>query len=409
MASKHLYDLAFAYKKTRLWKKMDDTELFAIALPDGETGYCSVMGDMGEHIALALYVGQAGLDSYRKLVLGVNLMDELDPSTMLSQNCLQCAFESREALSDEEAAAVRSYTRANGITLRGPHAWPQFLKYVPRRYPWHIQEETDWAYMEEALSAAIALSAILDGNRRRDLGFVPILDDTPAAIPLVVRQNGEYVLLRTDLPEAAPEEWPAPPAPERKTVDKLRKLKKKGIYQCGILWLPGFIEESGEDQGPPQLACMLLCVDSRRHFILPVEPVLGFSDHPELLIQSLTESLLREKTCPSAMKVRDEETRALLENFCAAVGVLLSLDEHLPVLDDVRENLIHSIMNSYEDEDEDTDDDELDAESLEWLMDLTDEEIRNLPAPLAESLAFMAEHGILPETLGWRVLRALRR
>ena len=68
-----LYRLAFAYKKTKLWKKLSDGQLFAVALSDGETGYCSVMGALGEHIALALYPGASGLRSYSMLASGLSL------------------------------------------------------------------------------------------------------------------------------------------------------------------------------------------------------------------------------------------------------------------------------------------------------------------------------------------------
>ena len=57
MASDRLYDIALNYKNTKLWKRICDTELFAVRLSDGNIGYCSVMGELGEHIALALYIG----------------------------------------------------------------------------------------------------------------------------------------------------------------------------------------------------------------------------------------------------------------------------------------------------------------------------------------------------------------
>jgi len=60
MKREQLLEAAFAYKQTRLWKKLMDSELFAVALPDGEIGYCCVMGMIAEHIALSLYVGSGG-------------------------------------------------------------------------------------------------------------------------------------------------------------------------------------------------------------------------------------------------------------------------------------------------------------------------------------------------------------
>ena len=52
MSTEKMFDLAFAYKKSKLWKRLYDSELFAVRLPNGKTGYCSVMGMLGEHNAL---------------------------------------------------------------------------------------------------------------------------------------------------------------------------------------------------------------------------------------------------------------------------------------------------------------------------------------------------------------------
>ena len=44
MASDRLYELAFAYKKTKLWERISDSQLFAVELLNGEIGYICIMG-----------------------------------------------------------------------------------------------------------------------------------------------------------------------------------------------------------------------------------------------------------------------------------------------------------------------------------------------------------------------------
>ena len=61
MATEKMYDLAFQYKGTKLWQQFYDDELFAVKLSDGEIGYCCVMGMLGQHNALALYVGEKAI------------------------------------------------------------------------------------------------------------------------------------------------------------------------------------------------------------------------------------------------------------------------------------------------------------------------------------------------------------
>ena len=402
MASDTLYDLAFAYKKTRLWKKLYDSEIFAVAMPDGETAYCSAMGQLGDHIALGIYVGQAGFDSFRYIMFAAE-EDDYSPEVLLSQDCLQCAFENREYLSDQEVEEVRRYTKSRGIMLRGPHAWPQFLRYKPRQYPWPCNRE-DEARIAEALSAAIALSDMLDGNRKRDLGLAPLYPEEVEelenrSIPLLKRKDGEFVLLRTDLPEPAEERWPTPEPLDPATAEKIRALKKQGIFQCEILWLPAPMQE--DETQPPAFPAMLLCLDSRQHYILPVEPILNYEEHPERLLSSFTDALMRENWRPAAVKVRNSATRALLEGMCAQCGILLSQEEDLPALEEVREELLESMSGD--------DGPEMEDEALEWLMELSDEDLLSMPEPLSSQIVLMAEQGILPEALGWRILRIFGR
>ena len=60
MTSDKLYGLAFEYKKTRLWKVLGDMEVFAVKLSADRIGYISIMGYLGEHCALGLYIGEEG-------------------------------------------------------------------------------------------------------------------------------------------------------------------------------------------------------------------------------------------------------------------------------------------------------------------------------------------------------------
>lgn len=102
-----LYELAFAFRDTKLWNRLYEDELFAIPLPNGETGYCSVMGRAGEHFALAVYPGKQGLRSFQRIqeaedAIGwFGLMDPLKMQEhMLSLRCVQCSLENKDMLPD---------------------------------------------------------------------------------------------------------------------------------------------------------------------------------------------------------------------------------------------------------------------------------------------------------------------
>ena len=47
-----MFEAAFRFRSICLWEKLTDSDVFAFRLSDGETGYCSVMGNAGEHFSL---------------------------------------------------------------------------------------------------------------------------------------------------------------------------------------------------------------------------------------------------------------------------------------------------------------------------------------------------------------------
>ncbi len=125
MQTEKMYELAFQYRTKRLWTKLYDTELFAVRLTDGEIGYCTVMGMLGEHIALGLYVGAREFECLRQLLCGEVIIRGGEPE--ITQECLQCSFEKKDFLDADELEAARAYARASGRRSCGYNAYPKFV------------------------------------------------------------------------------------------------------------------------------------------------------------------------------------------------------------------------------------------------------------------------------------------
>ena len=66
-----LFAAAGEFYKLRPWEWMEDSELFGVLNPEtGEIGYCCVMGNLGELLALGVYLGTDGLETYLMMQSG---------------------------------------------------------------------------------------------------------------------------------------------------------------------------------------------------------------------------------------------------------------------------------------------------------------------------------------------------
>ena len=61
-----MLEVAFRFRNICLWKKLTDSDVFAFRLSDGETGYCSVMGNASEYFSPGFYRGAKGFSTYLK-------------------------------------------------------------------------------------------------------------------------------------------------------------------------------------------------------------------------------------------------------------------------------------------------------------------------------------------------------
>ncbi len=95
---RNLYNAAIEFRKLAPWEWMYDSDLFGVINPEnGETGYCCIMGNLGEHYALGVYLGAEGLEGYREMQEGDYFSNPLEMIHL--QKCLMASFENREYLS----------------------------------------------------------------------------------------------------------------------------------------------------------------------------------------------------------------------------------------------------------------------------------------------------------------------
>ena len=193
-----LYDLAFAYKKTKLWNHLYDDSLFAIECTDGTICYVCVMGMIGEHNAVSVFT-EEDLQSYYRISES-SFFEMESPKgfeKMISMSCCQCSFETKDVLRDGELEEVRAYAKEHHIRLAGKNAYPQFERYRTHKVPWKLADETDMEHLADALDILKAeLSRCGDGkNLLRTFSRVSFDLETKSGVSLQNKISHFFALL----------------------------------------------------------------------------------------------------------------------------------------------------------------------------------------------------------------------
>ncbi len=402
MTRDKLYDAAFRYKKAGLWKKLWDSEVFAVKLKSGEIGYISIMGKNGEYNALALYIGDEGFGSY----LLLTDMDRYSGSEfknhewLFRQKCLQAAFDGKEELLPEEVEEVRAYAKKNGIRLSGRNAFPHFCKYEPGRYPWKVKTQADMNALFEAVEAAVLLADMIGSRRPAALGIFP-LQRAGKGIPLFSADKGKLVQEGVvPIPGTPDEKCAYIKAENEIAIASVKKLPKHGIWEAEIVAFPQPVQDDPEEA--PYVPTFLMVVENKSHYLLPGAMMHYGEIDFQATFQEFADAWKGEKACPKEIRCRDERTYALLKDFCEKAGVKIGVYEgELPALDDAQDALWKRMSQENGPE-------LAMANLIDTIFSLSDEELQTFPKPVVEQIRHLIAEGIFSKELAAALQQKLK-
>lgn len=408
MATEKLYDLAYRYRDTKLWDKVDSSELFAVKLADGEIGYCCVMGGKEDILALGLFPGVRGYQSCRRL-LDADLPHLKKAKKLIlsaSLDCIRCSFMDRDSLTDEETAEVRRYAASRRRQLRGDNAFARFDKHEPGRPAWFLETDRDVWRMTRALEAALALDGMLKSGGREGLGLRSVLEE-PDSIPLLTWHRGEWKLTDTPLPAKEPV-WPAVPFPDDLKAARIGRKEKSGVWECGLCRSPRTVREKEDDaDAAPWIPLMLVSVEPLTGSMAP--PAASKTGDDGELLERFAAMLLEEDGVPRKIRCGDDRTYALLQDLCEKAGIALTRTEKTEDLDEGMEDIIREMEKTDEEMAEETD---LNDEELALMADafasMTDADLLKMPDEIRTMMLDMADEGKFPGTLAWRLYRLFK-
>lgn len=401
-----LYKDAFEYKKSKLWKKLYDNQVFAVRLSSGETGYVCVMGRMGFHQAIALYIGREGVNSLRRSNAVIPGFEDFED--LISQHCLQLEFGNSDDLFPGLADEVRAFKKEYGIRVGGKNAFPQFVRYQKYRFPVPLDNDADIISLDEAVQVCIKLAEKLDTSTPEELG-IGMMDPGTSQVPLFSISDGTLIEGgMVPIPELEEEKYEPVIFRNEVAAHSLRKAEKYGSYSCELLRLREPIQNDPDEVPFFPLFCLIVDVDDAAPLPAPLSKDCG--EDMEAFLNGLAQEWIDNGICPSEIFCRDDRTYAFLKDFCSKTGIRLEYtSEELPELDEAEDSFL-SFMDEYDDGTDEGfsgKDEELDPLMLEIIalsvLGSSDEELDQMPEEAMEGILSMSASGMFPDDMNKKI------
>ncbi len=322
-----LYNAAIRLKELAPWEWMQETDIFGVKDPKSkQIGYVSIMGHLGEHYALSLYLNSEGFYGFWELQNGEN---EIVLESFLEIPQLQLSFENEEELKDEDKKIIEEL----GYTFNGKHEWPMFRTYRPGYAPWFLTaKEADFFQIaiEQSIDIAIAF--------QHDPSLLSVDDDDDKYL-VRVKQKKDRKEVWTNtfikIPDSEPLKIPIDYS--EKTVESIKKKNKSNQ----MLELDFSLFLSPIHDGPrPYYAYMLILMDAKSaevigHELLTQEPTR--EDMLGSLPQKVLELLTKLETRPSEIRIRSNILYQLLEDIADELDIYILETNSLPCVNFFKE------------------------------------------------------------------------
>ena len=326
--ARELFDLSTQVKDLKPWRWMEETDLIGIENPEtGEIGFISVMGSLGEHEAIALYLGAEGLYEFIDLHTDVSSTAE----RVLENRHLQAAFSERKYLEKEDRDLIKQL----GLKFHGD--WPMFRSYRPGYLPWFVTLN-EARFLIHALSQIIAVAKSVRDEAQpfHPTGRV----EKDGYLMRVSRKEGSALIWEDQVWRIArPQRKAVKVVVDAVTLERLKGLPQSQLeLEVDLFLAPASI---GKKRGQRPLAVYALMIaDSDSGFILGTDVMTAQDSLPEMHARtpnSLAQMLVQAEIRPQKLVVRSELLRTLLKPFAQALNIELRLQDELPSIDEAAE------------------------------------------------------------------------
>jgi len=324
---RRLLESAVRIKQLAPWQWLQEDEIFGIAHPDsGQIGFISVMGALGEHLAVSVYLGASALARFLALQQAPRGVLEEHPELLLEIPQLQASFEDRGDLEDWDRQLLRSLN----LKFRGRKAWPRFQSFRPGFMPWRLEQE-EIGFLTLSLEQLEQVAPRLRADRRILRGEEP----GSFLIRACQKRNGKTTEWEDRYERISPAALPSVPlAWDPGDVKKLKDMpSREDIIELDFFQFPGAVGPKGER---PQATYILLSLHAQSNLIFGAQTMAVtesiermWGQIPGYLLSRLVEPGLR----PREIHVQSELLLKVLQPAFKELGTKIVLK---PVLKKLR-------------------------------------------------------------------------
>lgn len=349
--AKALCNLAAQIKALAPWQWMQETDVFGVEDPDtGEIGFVSIMGNIGEYEAVAVYLGAEGIYGFIDL--------DTDPSAIADR--LMEIPQVQLSFSESKFLEKRDRELLKGVGLKFTGAKPLFRSYRPGFLPWFIT-------LKEARLLIHALSQTLEVAKRFAEKAVIFPNERDGGGDHGGNGETETFLVRIPRGEDAPRQEDTepsgrPPAlrPALKIAweDQIKRIPRPKLPPIGISIDAGLLRDLkslhlsamqleadlfigpgriGKPQERPLALYMLMLADRLSGIIFGFK-ALSAEDSLNTMYASVPETIARllwqAKVLPKQIIVRSDLLLDLLEPLEKELKIQLRSANELPSIDE---------------------------------------------------------------------------
>lgn len=338
---KCLYELAGQLKELAPWGWMDESEIFGVENPDSnEIGFVSVMGMLGEHLAVGVYKGVEALYGFWDFQ---DMGFEAEPLALFEIPQLQVSFEDRDQLEKEDREVIKDLN----LKFRGKQNYPIFRSIKPGFMPWFITS-SEARFLIYALEQTLEVAPRVKDN--------PLIladendEDDEVYLVRVAEKNGDELVwhdVMKQIPPPALKQYSLKVPTE--LINQLKSLPQNDdfIFEIDLFHAPTPVKEKNSR---PYFPKMLMMAETNSLYILGVElmkpqedKVQGYTEMTESLIQMLAGN----GALPKEFRVSSDLLFGLLRSFTQQLNIKLRQADDLIAIREAKEGIFGFFDNPF--------------------------------------------------------------